>query len=55
MTRDDIEKLYRTLQAGQDGHKELASKLYNVAIEDVTVEQRKLAKAYAYTVLYGLY
>jgi hypothetical protein len=37
----------------RDIHTEAAAKMFNVAIEDVTPEQRRMAKIAAYGVMYG--
>ena len=42
-----------TVQQGKDLHKELASQLFGIPIDEVTPEQRAKAKAYNFMFLYG--
>ena len=39
---------------GQDIHKQAASKVFNVPIEEVTKEQRSSAKAVNFGIVYGI-
>jgi DNA polymerase I-like protein with 3'-5' exonuclease and polymerase domains len=47
------EELIRKLISGVDLHKEVASKIFCKVISDVSVEERKLAKAVVFAYLYG--
>jgi DNA polymerase I len=52
-TSDDQE-LKNAFVSGEDIHKYTASKMYNIAVSEVTSEMRRAAKTVNYAVLYGI-